>query len=154
MTGAWPIIKPLINNVLCPGPGHYLAKNLFICLILESVAPYFITMPSNSTDLLHATVQLNCKAYGVPAPTLKWVKYTDSGETVIQTGGRFIVGTVFRNLYILKIHWSDAGRYGCIAQNQFGRVIADAHVIVVTGMLEVTISTCKVTYRLKCLNSQ
>ena len=111
-------------------------------------------MPSNSTAVLHTTVRLNCKAYGVPAPTLKWVKYTNSGETVIQTGGRFIVGAVFKNLYILRIHWSEAGRYGCIAQNQYGRVVADAHVIVVTGMLDVTISTCKVMYRLKFLNSQ
>jgi len=66
------------------------------------------------------------------------VKYTDSGETVIQTGGRFIVGILFKNLYILRIHWSDAGRYGCIAQNQHGRIIADAYVTVVTGMLDIT----------------
>ena len=101
------------------------------------MAPYFITTPSNSTALLHATIRLDCQAYGVPAPTLKWVKYTVSGKTVIQTGGRFIVGVVFKNLYILGIHWSDAGRYGCIAQNQYGRLVADAYVTVVTGMLDI-----------------
>lgn len=99
------------------------------------MAPYFITMPSNSTAVLHATVQLDCQADGVPAPTLKWVKYSESGKTVIQTGGSFIVGADFGHLYILGIHWSDAGRYGCIAQNQYGRVIADAHVTVITSML-------------------
>lgn len=102
------------------------------------MAPYFIATPSNSTAVLHATVQLDCQAYGIPAPTLKWVKYTDSGETVIQTGGRFIVGALTKNLFILGIHWSDAGRYGCIAQNQHGRIIADAYVTVVTGMLDIT----------------
>lgn len=100
--------------------------------------PYFIIMPSNSTAVLHGTVRLDCQAYGVPAPTLKWVKYTESGETVIQTGGRFFVGAIFKNLYIFRIQWSDAGRYGCIAQNQYGRVIADAHVTVVTGKLDIT----------------
>lgn len=102
------------------------------------MAPYFIATPSNSTAVLHATVQLDCQAYGIPAPTLKWVKYTDSGETVIQTGGRFIVGALSKNLFILGIRWSDAGRYGCIAQNQHGRIIADAYVTVVTGMLDIT----------------
>lgn len=102
------------------------------------MAPYFKTTPSNSTAVLHADAQLDCQAFGIPTPTLKWVKYTDSGETVIQTGGRFIVGAVFKYLYILGIHWSDAGRYGCVAQNQYGRVIADAYVAVVTGMLDVT----------------
>lgn len=99
------------------------------------MAPYFTKTPSNSTAVLHATVRLDCQAYGVPTPTVKWVKYTDSGKTVIRTGGRFIVGAVFGYLYILGIHWSDAGQYGCIAQNQYGRVVADAHVTVVTGML-------------------
>ena len=65
------------------------------------------------------------------------MKYTDIGETVIQTGGRFIVGALFKYLYILGIKWSDAGRYGCIAQNQLGRVVANAHVTVVTGMLDI-----------------
>ena len=106
------------------------------------MAPYFMKTPSNSTAVLHADVRLDCQAFGIPAPTLKWVKYTNSGETVIQTGGRFIVGAVFKYLYILGIHWSDAGRYGCVAQNQHGRVIADAHVTVVTSMFDITISTC------------
>lgn len=97
------------------------------------MAPYFVTTPTNTTAPLHASVRLDCKAYGVPTPTLKWMKYTDSGETVITTSGRFIVSALSGYLYILGIHWSDAGRYGCIAQNEHGRIVADAHVTVVTG---------------------
>ena len=99
------------------------------------MAPYFTLTPANTTALLHTSIRLDCKAYGVPTPTIKWVKYTESGgETAIQTGGRFIVGGTFGYLYVLQIHWSDAGRYGCIAQNEHGRVVTDAHVTVITGI--------------------
>jgi len=43
-----------------------------------------------------------------------------------------------KHLYISGIQWSDAGRYGCVAQNQHGRDVAEAHVAVVTSMLEIT----------------
>lgn len=67
-------------------------------------------------------------------PTIKWVKYTDSGETEIRTGGRFIISSVF-SLFILGILWSDEGRYGCVAQNEHGRVVADAYLTVITGKI-------------------
>jgi len=106
------------------------------------MAPSFIKRPSNVTAVLHAAVELDCQASGKPAPTLKWVKYTNNGETVIHTGGRFVVITRLSDgskyLSISGIQWSDAGRYGCVAQNQHGRAVAEAHVAVVTSMLEIT----------------
>ena len=96
-------------------------------------APSFTLRPKDITEILHSTVFLQCQATGVPVPTIKWVKYTDSGKTEITTGGRFIVGSLFRYLYILGILWSDEGRYGCVAQNEHGRVVADAYLKVITG---------------------
>ena len=76
-------------------------------------------------------------------PSVKWVRYTTSGETVIRTGGRFVVGSVFRNLYIFHLQWSDAGKYGCVAQNKHGRAEANFYITVQTGMqtLKINIMT-------------
>ena len=108
---------------------------LLIFLSLESMKPYFVITPKNMTAKLHSsTTVLTCKAYGIPTPTVKWVRYTNSGETVITSGGRFVVGSVFGNLYILQIQWSDAGKYGCVAQNKHGRIVANFYITVATGI--------------------
>ena len=79
-------------------------------------------------------------------PTIKWVKYTDSGETEMRTNGKFIIGSVFRYLYILGILWSEEGRYGCIAQNEHGRVVADAYLTVITGKIFICLFVCLFIY--------
>ena len=82
-----------------------------------------------------------CQAAGVPTPTIKWVKYTDGSKTEIRTSARFIVrsidrnGTVYNHLNILRVQWSDAGRYGCEAQNKHGRTVADAYLTILTGLV-------------------
>ena len=97
--------------------------------------PYFTLKPWNITARLHSsTTFVKCYATGTPTPAVKWVRYTGSGETVIRTGGRFIVGYVFGNLYIFNLQWSDAGKYGCVAQNKHGRTEANFYINVVTGV--------------------
>lgn len=95
-------------------------------------SPVFQQKPSNVTEKLYETVYFRCQAIGFPKPTIKWVKYSGNQETVIKTNGRFVIN-VHGYLYILGVEWSDSGRYGCIAQNTNGRIIAYAHLSVVTG---------------------
>lgn len=99
----------------------------------QSLKPYFTHKPKNITAKLHSsTTVVKCYATGTPMPSVKWVRYTTSGETVIRTGGRFVVGSVFRNLYIFHLQWSDAGKYGCVAQNKHGRAEANFYITVQT----------------------
>nr|XP_058973645.1 fibroblast growth factor receptor 4-like isoform X1 [Pocillopora verrucosa] len=99
----------------------------------QSLKPYFTHKPKNITAKLHSsTTVVKCYATGTPMPSVKWVRYTTSGETVIRTGGRFVVGSVFRNLYIFHLQWSDAGQYGCVAQNKHGRAEANFYITVQT----------------------
>ena len=98
-------------------------------------SPVFKQKPRNVTEKLYETVSFQCRATGIPTPTIKWVKYSSGNqETAIETSGRFVIN---RNgyLYILGVEWSDSGRYACIAQNTQGRIIAYAHLNVVTGKI-------------------
>ena len=108
------------------------------CNIIEAPSrssPSFTLKPKNFTQIQHSTVTFECRAVGAPAPTINWVKYTDSGETLISSNARFVIGAVSRYLSILGIYWSDAGRYGCVAQNKHGRIVADAYLTVISGEL-------------------
>ena len=104
----------------------------FFFSFTESLKPYFTHEPKNKTAKLHSSrTVVKCSAKGIPKPTVKWVRYTGSGETVIRSGGRFIV---FGNLYIFHLQWSDSGKYGCVAQNKYGRAEAHFYITVQTGM--------------------
>ena len=101
-------------------------------------SPVFLQKPGNLTENLYQTVYFRCQAIGNPEPTMKWVKYNNSSgnqETVIKTNDRFVIG-VNGYLFILGVEWSDSGRYGCIAQNTKGRIIAYAH-LSVTGKIPI-----------------
>ena len=103
-------------------------------LLEDGSAPSFTDKPNNVTDRLHASVVFKCKATGFPTPTIRWVKFTpDNKETEIKTSGRFIVSAPHGYFYILGVQWSDAGQYGCVAQNEHGRVVANAYLSVITG---------------------
>ena len=103
-------------------------------------APSFRLRPKNITGGIHTNVVFHCQATGVPSPTIKWVKYTGGSKTEIRTSARFIVGgpidrngAVYKHVTILRVQWSDAGCYGCEAQNKHGRRVADAYLTVLTG---------------------
>ena len=117
----------LFHTLICS-----LAFLIFFFSFTESLKPYFTHKPKNITAKLHSsTTVVKCSAKGLPKPTVKWVRYTGSSETVIRSGGRFIV---FGNLYIFHLQWSDSGKYGCVAQNKYGRAEAHFYITVQTGM--------------------
>lgn len=111
---------------------HFLLPHLFLEV---ASSPVFQQKPRNVTEKLYETVYFPCQAIGFPTPTIKWVKYSSGNqETAIETSGRFVINQD-GYLYILGVEWSDSGRYACIAENTHGRIIAYAHLNVVTGKI-------------------
>lgn len=106
----------------------FLAK--FSSVQTQSLIPNFIVKPKNITATLHSRAVITCSATGKPTPTVKWVRYAGSGETVIRHGFRHAI--IAPKLYIYPLLWSDAGKYGCVAQNIYGRAEANFYISMVT----------------------
>ncbi|XP_068732696.1 fibroblast growth factor receptor 2-like [Montipora capricornis] len=87
-------------------------------------APSFTPRPQNKSLNVNSSVTSKCEASGVPQLTITWVKYADSSQTVITTGGRFNVSSGY--LDIIGVQLVDAEQYGCIAHNMHGKLVADA----------------------------
>ncbi|XP_068734214.1 fibroblast growth factor receptor 2-like isoform X2 [Montipora capricornis] len=109
---------------------------LLICLVCAATfpdvealttsrsAPSFTPRPQNKSVNVNSSVTSKCEASGVPQLSITWVKYADSSQTAITTGGRFNVSS--GNLDIIGVQLVDAGQYGCIAHNMHGKLVADA----------------------------
>uniref|UniRef100_A0A3P9LQE2 Contactin 4 n=1 Tax=Oryzias latipes TaxID=8090 RepID=A0A3P9LQE2_ORYLA len=69
---------------------------------------------------IDANLQWECKAFGEPRPTYRWLK---NGQP-LTTHGR--IHAEANTLTISKIALSDSGMYQCIAQNAFGSIHASA----------------------------
>ncbi|XP_068734203.1 fibroblast growth factor receptor 2-like isoform X2 [Montipora capricornis] len=99
-------------------------------LTTSGSVPSFTLRPQNKSVNVHSSVILKCEASGIPQPTITWVKYTDSGATMITTGGRFNVNSGY--LDIMGVQLVDSGQYGCVAQNKHGKLVADTFLTIIT----------------------
>ncbi|XP_029201846.2 platelet-derived growth factor receptor beta-like isoform X1 [Acropora millepora] len=96
-------------------------------------APVFTFRPQNKSVNISARVIFSCTARGTPLPRISWVKYADNGTaTEIRHDGRFFVSSISGHLGIPRVQWADEGRYGCTAQNEHGKVVADAFLTIIT----------------------
>ena len=77
-------------------------------LCLPTVAPSFITKPSDQTVTENETVVFSCAATGNPTPQITWIK---DGITV---------GTA--NNLTFAASKNDSGKYWCSASNRLGDV--------------------------------
>uniref|UniRef100_H2YT93 Ig-like domain-containing protein n=1 Tax=Ciona savignyi TaxID=51511 RepID=H2YT93_CIOSA len=73
--------------------------------------------PSDVTTHVNSPTLLRCSAYGIPSPTIQWLKDgepldIDNENVMIQFGGRY--------LRIFNTYLSDEGAYTCIATNPAG----------------------------------
>ncbi|XP_068734206.1 fibroblast growth factor receptor 3-like isoform X1 [Montipora capricornis] len=96
-------------------------------------APFFRVRPHNKSVIVGSSVIFYCAVSGASQPTnMTWVKYSDSGATAITPGGngRFVLGSDSLNIFSVAL--ADAGHYGCIAQNEHGKLVADAFLTIMT----------------------
>ncbi|GFR16680.1 hemicentin-1 [Trichonephila clavata] len=93
-------------------------------LIVRS-KPKFIIEPLNSIAAEGSSIQLDCRVYGEPKPTVTWTKDT----LPLQKNERVVI---FPNntLKIAAVQMLDEGVYACISNNSLGSAVAEAEVIV------------------------
>ena len=60
------------------------------------------------------------------------MKYADNGIATEIRNGRFFVSSISGHLVIPGVQWADEGRYGCTAQNEHGKVVADAFLTIIS----------------------
>lgn len=97
-------------------------------VVIETVVknpPTLIYKPYDIRAILGSTIELPCKGEGTPTPGLQWRK---DGSELARTGR--IRTSVTGNLYIVGITLEDAGRYECIAINEYGRASASGYVTI------------------------
>ncbi len=70
-------------------------------------------------------MEFECEIYGVPRPTITWLK---NGDVVIPSDYFQIVDN--RNLRILGLVRSDDGIYQCMGENEVGNVQASAQLVI------------------------
>ncbi|XP_042237700.1 neogenin-like [Homarus americanus] len=83
--------------------------------IQVQVAPKFVRKPVNTIAHEKEDVELGCKVYGLPEPSVHWLK---NGELIIETEYFQIVSG--NNLKILGLVEGDSGMYQCVAYNSAG----------------------------------
>ena len=82
--------------------------------------PHITEHPKNENVKKHEPTTLNCKADGIPVPSIEWFK---DGDKVKNTGNRMILpsGSLF---FLHVIHNKDTGLYWCSATNSVGTVMS------------------------------
>ncbi|XP_055948498.1 hemicentin-1-like isoform X2 [Argiope bruennichi] len=93
-------------------------------LIVRS-KPKFIIEPHSSTALEGNNVNLDCRVYGEPKPTVIWTK----DALPLQKNERVLI-LPNNTLKIVAVQISDEGIYACMANNSLGSAIAEADIIV------------------------
>ena len=112
---------PIVNQ-----KGYNIARNLFVCIAISMVIPFFTPAPKfvqELPDLIEvipgSTVRLDCRILGCPDPEIQWSK---NGE-ILDESSR--IRTEFTDkdkvsLVIDDARASDSGRYEMRARNEFG----------------------------------
>ena len=100
------------------------------CLLLVSdrstVPPKFTKVPKGVFTASRSTVTLECAAFGVPAPIVRWTRSgvpLPAGRSNQQSGV----------LTITRLHLQDSGLYYCTATNKLGTIRTKATLVVRLG---------------------
>ncbi|KAG8182020.1 hypothetical protein JTE90_013951 [Oedothorax gibbosus] len=93
-------------------------------LIIRS-KPNFVIKPLNTKSLEGSNVQLDCKVYGEPKPTVTWSK-----DSVPLLKNERVLIFPNNTLKIIAVQVSDEGVYSCTSNNSLGSDSAEAEVIV------------------------
>ncbi|KAL0105107.1 hypothetical protein PUN28_016635 [Cardiocondyla obscurior] len=88
--------------------------------VVDLTAPRLIFKPRDMEVEPDATIEVPCRAEGVPKPVIQWKKDGSALE------GNRIKITRGGSLVIFNVIPQDSGRYECTAVNDYGRATADA----------------------------
>ncbi|KAJ2954273.1 hypothetical protein O0L34_g2524 [Tuta absoluta] len=112
-----------INNVQNTDAGTYTCQAENINGIIGAsasldvtVAPAFITVPTDQTSYIGDKVEFKCTARGSPEPAISWYKNT----MALPPSANIIISNHGKNLTILEVTEDDEGLYHCRAENPEG----------------------------------
>uniref|UniRef100_A0A6P7F591 Neuroglian-like n=1 Tax=Diabrotica virgifera virgifera TaxID=50390 RepID=A0A6P7F591_DIAVI len=97
-------------------------------------SPYFLTKPTNHNAAEGDSVELECKASGVPEPQVKWIHNGKPIEESLDNPRRKVLGN---KIIIDNLQKNDTGNYGCNATNSLGYVYEEVYVNVLNGIPEI-----------------
>lgn len=98
---------------------------IFIKCTSLSGKPRFIVKPQTvRTAVGEPEIRLDCKAAGNPEPTITWSR---SGVILALTSRHYLEKS--GTLVIRSVQNEDYGTYRCDARNKYGRISAEAEVI-------------------------
>ncbi|XP_066989583.1 neogenin isoform X3 [Macrobrachium rosenbergii] len=101
-----------------------------IAHVQVQVPPKFLRKPVNTLAYEKEDIELECKVYGSPEPSVHWLK---NGELIIESEYFQIVSG--NHLKILGLVEADSGMYQCVASNTAGDTQASAQLkILKTGV--------------------
>nr|XP_006812348.1 PREDICTED: netrin receptor DCC-like [Saccoglossus kowalevskii] len=93
---------------------------------VSSITPRYEKEPTSLFAEVNSDINFECKVYGVPFPTIEWIK---NGDTITPSDYfKIVEGT---NLKILGLVKSDEGLYQCKASNDIGNIQTSAQLIIV-----------------------
>lgn len=86
--------------------------------------PYFTVEPDIKTSAEDEEVTFECRASGIPQPTIKWIFNGKPIEQAPQNKNRYVTAD---SVIIRNLKKSDTGNYGCNATNALGYVYKDVY---------------------------
>lgn len=87
--------------------------------------PYFTQEPKNEIAAEDETIEINCKASGVPEPRIHWIH---NGKPISEAPPNPRRKVYPNKIRIEKLRKNDTGNYGCNATNSLGYVYKDVYV--------------------------
>ncbi|XP_072402219.1 neuroglian-like isoform X2 [Diabrotica undecimpunctata] len=116
-------------------------------------SPYLITKPTNQDVAEGDSVELECKAGGIPESQVKWIHNGKPIEESLANPRRKVLNNT---IIIEHLQKNDTGNYGCNVTNRLGYVYKEVYVNVLNGIPEIieapkdTKSVEKQNVRLPC----
>ncbi|KAK3730033.1 hypothetical protein QZH41_009543, partial [Actinostola sp. cb2023] len=131
----------VVTNAVPNDAGNYtcIARSVggstsVIVQVAVGAAPYILTPPDGKAVTLGESVTFHCDVQGVPVPKVFW---RNNLGFPIDKDPRYSVPSK-GTLHIQNVEVKDAGKYVCIAENDFGRIEASA-VLMLIGLSAPTI---------------
>ena len=98
------------------------------CDVVLPVKPVFDTVPDDFVRLIGENVTFSCDVFGIPTPSLSWLKDGQPLDTTTPTTSVVFNATDYINssrLTLSSLTFNDSGEYSCSASNDLVSVESD-----------------------------